>query len=146
MRFTKDDYFMILANTTAKRSTCKRLQVGAVLVNQNYNIISTGYNGAARRLEHCVDYGCAMEGNHCVRAVHAESNVIAQAAAHGIATENSILYVTHKPCTRCVNLLINAGVREIVWQHEYGTQHNPFIQSSVIAFRQFPEYHETVAS
>lgn len=119
MRPKRKAYFLEIASVVAKRSTCPRLQVGAVLVNLDAQIISTGYNGAPRYEDHCVDVGCDMEDRHCIRAVHAEINAIAQAAKNGVSTKNTILYCTHKPCKRCCAILINAGVTHWYWTSEY---------------------------
>jgi len=91
-----------------KGSACLRRQVGAVLVKDNH-VLSTGYNGAARGVEHCKT--CMR----VCRAVHAEANAIAQAALHGISTEGSTVYCTHQPCFMCAKLLLNA----VVYQEGY---------------------------
>lgn len=95
-RPTLDQYFMEIAAVVAKRSTCLRNQVGAVLVRDK-RILSTGYNGAPAGLEHCDSVGCAREGvesgtrHELCRAVHAEQNAIIQAALHGIGIEGATL-------------------------------------------------------
>ncbi len=113
-----DQYFLNIADVVATRSTCPRRAVGAVLVRQR-QILSTGYNGAPRGLVHCTDAGCLMRDGHCVRTSHAEMNAIAQAAYHGVAVSDSTLYCTDKPCLICTKLLINAGIRRIVYRREY---------------------------
>ena len=126
MRPTWDEYFMNLALQTAKRSTCPRAFVGAVLVKDK-RIISTGYNGSPAGLPHCTEVGCQMRNlnsgknqvEHCVRTVHAEQNAIIQAAIHGISTKGSILYVTHQPCHLCAKMLVNAGVEKIIYNATY---------------------------
>ena len=60
-----------------------------------------------------------MEDNHCVRTVHAESNAVAQAARNGVRLEGATLYCTLSPCWRCFNLLVNAGIKAIVYQEFY---------------------------
>ena len=86
-----DTYFIQIAKEVAKRSTCPRAAVGAVIAKDN-RILTTGYNGAPAGEEHCTDVGCLMENEHCQRAVHAETNAIAQAAKYGISLEGAILY------------------------------------------------------
>ncbi|MFO7941209.1 MAG: cytidine/deoxycytidylate deaminase family protein [Bacillota bacterium] len=113
-----DQYFLNIADVVATRSTCPRRAVGAVLVRER-QILSTGYNGAPRGLAHCTEAGCIMRDGHCVRTSHAEMNAIAQAAYHGVAVKDSILYCTDKPCLICTKLLINAGIRHIVYRREY---------------------------
>jgi dCMP deaminase len=121
-----DKYFMEIAHKVAGRSTCPRLHVGAVIVKDR-RIISTGYNGAPRGLPHCTEVGCLTiktnengeEKDHCVRVVHAEQNAIIQAALAGTSTENSTIYVTHEPCFNCTKMIINAGIKKIVFDKPY---------------------------
>jgi len=118
-------YFMDIARQVAKRSTCLRHHVGAVLVKDK-RILTTGYNGAPKGLYHCLDVGCLkmMESTdenvagrmyEVCRAVHAEQNAIIHAAIHGVPIEGATLYCTHQPCIVCVKMLINAGVKRIVY-------------------------------
>ncbi len=111
-------YFMDIAHEVAKRSTCERAQVGAVIVRDK-RILTTGYNGSPRGLPHCSEVGCLMDNGHCVRTLHAEQNAIIQAALHGVITEGAIIYVTHQPCFNCAKTIINAGISEIVYGKEY---------------------------
>ncbi len=113
-----DNYFMNIANEVAKRSTCERAQVGAVIVKEK-RILTTGYNGSPRGLPHCSEVGCLMDNEHCVRTLHAEQNAIIQAALHGIITERATIYVTHQPCFLCAKMIINAGLIRIVYDNEY---------------------------
>ena len=115
-----DTYFMELANVVATRSNCSRRHVGAVIV-RNRHILSTGYNGT------CLEGGCprcagkTKSGEHldeCL-CVHAEQNAICQAAQHGHAIEGATAYVTISPCLTCAKLLINAGIKEVVYSGEY---------------------------
>lgn len=111
-RLTWDEYFIYLAYSAAKMSTCLREKVGAILVKDK-RIISTGYNGAPRGLEHCTDVGCLIVNNHCTRAVHAEANAL-------IFGKGSTLYCTHQPCYHCAGLIINAGIGRVVYDTKYG--------------------------
>lgn len=114
-----DTYFLNIAKQAATRATCPRASVGAVLVRDRA-ILSTGYNGSARGLQHCTDpCGCMMEDNHCVRTVHAELNAIAQAARHGVALSGAYLYCTHMPCWPCFRTLVNAGISKIYYGEAY---------------------------
>ncbi len=117
-RPTWNEYFMNIAHEVAKRSTCERAQVGAVIVRDK-RILTTGYNGSPRGLPHCSEVGCLMDNGHCVRTLHAEQNAIIQAAHHGVITEGAIIYVTHQPCFICAKTIINAGISEIVYDKEY---------------------------
>ncbi len=113
-----DDYFMQIAFTVAERSTCDRAHVGAVLVRDR-RILATGYNGAPSGLPHCDEVGHLMIDNHCVRTLHAEQNAIIQAALHGVGTQDATAYVTHQPCLTCAKMLINAGIRRVVYAGNY---------------------------
>jgi dCMP deaminase len=118
MRPSWHEYFFSMARTVATRSSCPRLSVGCVLV-QDRRIIATGYNGAVTGAGHCLDVGCEMSGGHCVRAVHAEVNALLQAARHGCKTDGAVAFVTHRACKYCSMCLTNAGIREVSFEEEY---------------------------
>ena len=121
-----DEYFIEIAQVVAKRSTCLRHRNGAVLVKDKH-IISTGYNGAPSGLPHCREVGCLREKNNVpsgerhelCRGAHAEANAIVQAALHRTGTEGSTMYSTHRPCSFCAKLIINANIKEVVFIHSY---------------------------
>ncbi|MBQ6401935.1 MAG: dCMP deaminase family protein [Firmicutes bacterium] len=123
-----DEYFMEFAVLTARRSTCLRRQVGAVIV-QDKHIVATGYNGAPRGLEHCAERkgGCLREQlgipsgekHELCRALHAEQNAIIQAATLGQSIEGGTIYITHQPCVICAKMIINAGIERIVVREGY---------------------------
>jgi len=113
-----DEYFMELAQVVAKRSTCNRRSVGAVLVREK-RILTTGYNGSPPGQPHCTDDGCIMVDGHCVRAIHAEQNAIIQGALHGIDLREATCYVTSSPCVHCSKMLIATGVKRIVYLESY---------------------------
>ena len=121
-----DEYFMEMAYVVAKRSTCLRRKVGAILVKEKH-ILSTGYNGAPKGLKHCSETGCLREDQNIpsgerhelCRGLHAEQNAIIQAAVFGVSIKGSVLYCTNTPCVVCVKMLINAGVTEIIYAGEY---------------------------
>lgn len=121
-----DQYFMQITHLVATRSTCLRRKVGALLVKEK-RILSTGYNGAPRNLPHCREVGCLRdklnipsgERQEICRGLHAEQNAIIQAALHGISIEESILYCTHQPCITCSKMIINAGIKKIIFQGKY---------------------------
>lgn len=120
MRPMRDEYFLEIAGVVATRGTCPRLKVGAVIVSEDGHVVSTGFNGSPRHIEHCIDVGCDVDAaEHCVRAVHAEANAIIQAAHSGHATKGAIIYCTHLPCRRCLGLIINAGIKEVVYINAY---------------------------
>lgn len=121
-----DDYFLEIAFVVAKRSTCLRNTVGAVIVRDK-RILSTGYNGAPRNLEHCLDIGCIRDKENIAsgtqhekcRAVHAEQNAIIQAALHGVGTTGATMYCTHQPCVLCAKMIINAHIERVVYATPY---------------------------
>jgi dCMP deaminase len=122
-----DEYFMQICRVVATRSTCLRRQVGAILVSDR-RILSTGYNGAPKDLEHCADLGGCYrekmnvpsgERQELCRALHAEQNAIIQAAVHGVKLENVTAYCTTMPCVTCAKMLINVDVRRIVYEADY---------------------------
>lgn len=118
-RLTWDEYFMEIATLVSKRSTCDRLNVGAVLVSEDNRILATGYNGSISGHDHCNDTGHLMYENGCKRTIHAEMNVILMCAKHGISTNNTKLYVTHYPCPDCMKHINQAGIKEVIYQNYY---------------------------
>ena len=121
-----EEYFMDIASLVAKRSTCRRRQVGAIAVRDK-RILATGYNGAPTGLPHCLDMGCLREElkipsgerHELCRGLHAEQNVIIQAAYHGVSIKGAAVYCTNLPCSICSKMLINAGIRDIMYQDGY---------------------------
>jgi len=112
----RNEYFMSIAELTAKRSTCDRASVGAVAV-KNKRIIMSGYNGSPPGLPHCDDIGHQIVNGHCVRTIHAEQNLITQCAKTGVELDEAIVYVTHEPCFDCLKLLISAGISMVLYKH-----------------------------
>ena len=112
MRINREEYYIRLAEITSKRSTCNRAKVGAVAVKDK-RIIATGYNGSPAGWAHCDTAGHLLSGNHCIRTVHAEMNIICQCAKFGISLEKAIVYTTHSPCYQCLKHLENVGVKEV---------------------------------
>ena len=121
-----DSYFLEIAQTVAKRSTCLRRQVGALIVRDR-QILSTGYNGAPSGIAHCDEVGCLRqklkvppgERHELCRGLHAEQNAIIQAAGHGVCIDGSIIYCTHEPCSVCSKMIINAGIKTVVVGDNY---------------------------
>jgi dCMP deaminase len=117
---------MTITRTVAERATCIRRKVGAVLVKEK-RILATGYNGAPSGIRHCEEAGCLREDgsipsgmrHELCRGLHAEQNVIIQAAYHGIPIAGSTLYCTTKPCVICCKMLINAGIECIIYDEGY---------------------------
>lgn len=123
MRTDWTSYFLTLARTISTRSTCLRAQHGCVIVRDK-TILSTGYNGAPRGLEHCDEVGeCYRQKNNILpgtqyercKSVHAEQNAIAQAAREGMRLLDAELYVTDLPCGICAKIIVNAGIKKIIF-------------------------------
>jgi dCMP deaminase len=121
-----DEYFMDIARLVARRSTCLRRQVGAVMVKEK-NILATGYNGTPSGITHCAETGCLREQlkvpsgerHELCRGLHAEQNAIIQAARHGMNIAGATLYCTNSPCIICSKMLINAGVLQVIYLEGY---------------------------
>jgi dCMP deaminase len=113
-----DEYFMGFALAAAKRGTCDRKHVGAVIV-VNKQVVATGYNGSVQSMPHCDDVGHDMVDGHCVRTIHAEMNALAQAAKHGVAVDGARIYTTASPCWDCFRVLVNAGVLRFIYLESY---------------------------
>ncbi|NLW24127.1 MAG: cytidine deaminase [Clostridia bacterium] len=126
MRPDWDHYFMEITEVVAKRSTCLRRQVGAVIAKDKH-ILASGYNGAPSGLAHCAEVGCLRENlsiphgerHELCRGIHAEQNAIIQAAYHGVSIRGATLYTTTFPCVLCAKMLVNAGITRIVYQGNY---------------------------
>ena len=141
-----DTYFMDIAQVVAKRGNCLRRQVAAVIV-KDQRIIATGYNGTPRGVRNCCDGGC----NRCASDLpsgaglgdciccHAEENAVTHAAFHGIAVQNAVLYCTLSPCLLCAKMLINAGIREVIYESEYqfNRQTRALFKEAGVKCRQF---------
>ena len=117
-RVSWENYFMNIAREVSTRATCDRKMVGAVIV-RGKTILSTGYNGSLRGLQHCDEVGHEMENGHCIRTVHAEANAIVHAARHGIIVEGAEIFITASPCYNCFKLIVNAGIIKIYYGEFY---------------------------
>ena len=121
-----DEYFLKIASVVAERSTCRRHHVGAVAVKDKH-MLTTGYNGAASGLKDCLELGCLRDElnilsgtrHEICRGIHAEQNVIIQAALHGVSLEGATIYVTHSPCILCAKMLVNAKIKRFVTFGKY---------------------------
>lgn len=116
-----DEYFLKMAFLVAERSTCLRHHVGAIII-QDRQVVTTGYNGAARGIDDCLKLGCLRnqlnipsgERHEICRAIHAEQNAIIQAGVHGVTIDGGTLYCTHSPCIICAKMIVNAGIKRVV--------------------------------
>jgi len=119
-------YFMDITFLVAKRSTCIRRAVGAIIVKDK-RILSTGYNGAPTGIKHCSEIGCLRdklnvpsgEKHELCRGIHAEQNAIIQAAYHGVSIKDATLFCTNMPCSICAKMIINAGIKKIYYHSGY---------------------------
>ena len=118
-----------LIDEIREQSTCRRRQVGAIAVRDK-RILATGFNGAPSKAPHCTDLGfCLREQlkvpsgqmHELCYAVHAEQNVIIQAACNGIELRGSTLFCSTFPCSICAKMLINCKFDSIIYRDEYST-------------------------
>ncbi|MBR4685321.1 MAG: cytidine/deoxycytidylate deaminase family protein [Candidatus Methanomethylophilaceae archaeon] len=125
-RPSNDEYFMEMAELVSSRSTCLRRRVGAVIVKEK-RVLSTGYNGSPKGTKHCEELGCIRvkmnvpsgTRHELCRGVHAEQNAVTQAAYFGVSVDGATIYTTTYPCSMCAKILINAGIKEIVYSEGY---------------------------
>lgn len=137
-RITREEMLMEIASTVAKRGTCTRASVGAVLAVEG-RIISIGYVGSPPGTPHCLDEGCILEDGGCVRTQHAEANAIAWAARMGIPTEGSTLYVTLAPCLPCAKMIVTAGITHVAVGSYYRKMDGAkFLKSAGVKVQLFP--------
>ncbi|MDP2909311.1 MAG: dCMP deaminase family protein [Nanoarchaeota archaeon] len=128
-RISLDEYFLKVASVVAERATCKRHKIGAIAVKDK-KILTTGYNGAAAKTTDCLELGCLRDDlgipsgtrQEVCRAIHAEQNVIIQAALHGINLDGATIYCTHSPCILCAKMLANAKIKRFVTFGDYPDQ------------------------
>lgn len=124
-----DERFMQLAETVAGWSSCfqENRHVGAVTVKDKH-ILTTGYNGAPSGIESCAERGECLRRKENIAsgtrqevcyAVHAEQNAIIQAAKFGISLEGATIYVTHQPCVICTRMIINSGIKRVIYKNGY---------------------------
>lgn len=118
------EYFKEITFTVAKKSTCLRRKVGAIAVKDR-RILATGYNGQIAGSPHCktcmredlkIPSGMSLE---TCRSVHAEQNLVGQAAKYGIAINGATAIVTNKPCITCYKILCNSGIKNIIFFESY---------------------------
>ncbi|WP_147822244.1 deoxycytidylate deaminase [Salidesulfovibrio onnuriiensis] len=120
------EYFMSIAHLVAQRSTCLRRAVGAIAVKDK-RVVATGYNGVPSQVPHCEEVGCIRETmnvpsgqrHELCRGLHAEQNVIIQAATHGLSLQGCDIYCTTQPCLICTKMLINVGAQNIYYAEHY---------------------------
>lgn len=121
-----DEYFMNIAKEVAMRSNCIKRKVAAVIVRDK-RIVSTGYNGTPRGVKNCNEGGCprcnsfsnaGTKLDECLCS-HGEENAIVQASYHGVSIKDSTLYTTFSPCLNCSKMIVNAGIKKVVYNTDY---------------------------
>ena len=141
-----DRYFMDIAHVVKARGNCSRRKVAAVIARDR-RIITTGYNGTPTGVKNCCDGGCARCASdvpsgaslgECICS-HAEENAIIQAAYHGVSVRGAIMYVTISPCLMCAKMIINAGIKEVVYDGDYKftSQTKSLLDEAGVICRQF---------
>ena len=124
-----DERFMSLAETVAEWSSCYQTNrhVGAVVVKDK-RILTIGYNGAPSGIESCADLGVRLHRERNIAsgtmqevcyAVHSEQNAIIQAAKLGVSLQDSTMYVTHQPCVICTRMILNSGIKRVIYKNGY---------------------------
>lgn len=121
-RLERDEFFARTVGLVAQRSSCDRAGVGAIAL-QDRRIVATGYNGPppGQDCAH-VERGCDSDGDGsegCLRAIHAEANLVAWAARHGVSLLGATVWATHSPCRVCAQLLLAAGVAQFNFIEDY---------------------------
>lgn len=153
-RISWDELFLEMAYILTKRSSCLNSQIGAVLVTQDNDVISTGYNGSPAKLPNCSDLGVCRRREapgyesgknlHLCNAVHAEANAILLAAKNGHATKGAKLYCTHQPCKECAKQIVNAGIVEVIYAQVYPNNEESIkiMQQGGVRVKHRPHYPE----
>lgn len=139
-RLKREDYYMKVAELTALRGTCKKLQVGCVLIDEETNrIASVGYNSSHKGQPHCIDEECLIVDNHCIRTLHAE-----QAAVLNLERKYNklICYTTHNPCINCFKILVGANVKTIWFLNDYGDIQRELLNNDIRVFIGLFEYSD----
>jgi dCMP deaminase len=110
-----DRAYLRLADSWAKLSYCKRKQVGAIIVKDAI-IISDGYNGTPAGFDNCCEN---EDGETHWYVLHAEANAILKVARSTNNCKDATLYLTHSPCKDCSKLVLQSGIKRLVYQHAY---------------------------
>lgn len=136
-RISREEMFAQITQIVAQRSTCLRSKVGAILVRDG-RIVSMGYNGPVTGMPECepipeevksmspayfvgwtIEHPNACQGAGCSRSIHAETNAIAFAAKAGVSVDGCIMYCSMSPCINCAKLIVNSGIKKVVYLQEY---------------------------
>ncbi len=110
-----DTRYLRMAQIWAENSYCKRRQVGSLLVKDN-TIISDGYNGTPSGFDNICE---GEDGKTLPYVLHAEANAITKIARSGNSSNGATMYVTTSPCIECAKLIIQAGIKRVVFSEMY---------------------------
>jgi dCMP deaminase len=128
-----DEYFMNIAKVVSSRSNCIKRKVAAIIIKDK-RVVSTGYNGTPRGTRNCNEGGCprcnslAASGTRLDECLcsHGEENAIVQASYHGVSLKDAIIYTTFAPCLLCAKMIINSGIREVIYNMDYPLNESAF--------------------
>ena len=128
-----DNYFMDIAKVVASRSNCMKRKVAAIIVRDK-RVMSTGYNGTPRGTRNCNEGGCPRCNNMATSGTsldeclcsHGEENAIVQASYHGVSLKDATIYTTFAPCLMCAKMIINSGIKEVVYNMDYPLNESSF--------------------
>lgn len=148
-----DIRFMRLAEEVGSWASCLRRKVGAVVV-RGKRVMTTGYNGAPANVKSCVERGECLRDNLGIPsgtraelcfAAHAEQNAIIQAAKYGVNIDGATLYCTHRPCVICAKMILNAGIKRVVYKEGYPDDFSArlFEEAGIIVEKFDPEAQKT---
>lgn len=118
-----DEIWMNVALELSRRSTCLSRECGAIIIGDDNQVITWGYNGTPRGEPHCTE--CARtnipsgQRLDLCRGIHAEQNAIDVAARHGRATNGATLYLTHYPCSSCAKSIVQSGIAALIFKEDY---------------------------
>jgi dCMP deaminase len=142
-----DEYFLTITNAVSKRSSCLRRQIGAIAVKDK-RILSTGYNGAPSGIKSCVEKNFCMrdelniksgtQHNNCM-AIHAEENLIIQAALHGISLKGCTIYCTTQPCSMCLRKIISLKPERLLYLESYPDENSLKLLNEVALLNKIDE-------
>lgn len=110
-----EDYFMSISLLVSCRSSCQRLHVGCVIVDDEHRIVSVGYNGFLAGVEH----KSRIRDNHEQNTIHAEQNAISYAAKNGVSVNKCDAFISHYPCINCAKILASSGIKHIYYHKDY---------------------------
>ena len=151
-----DHRFMEMARVVATWTSCfaPGRAIGAVIVKDK-RIMTTGYNGAPAGMRTCAEKGECLRrkmnipsGTHAeiCYAAHAEQNAIIQAAKLGISIDGATLYCTHQPCSMCAKMIINSGIRRVVYENGYPDEFSlEFFRETGVTIEKYKEETEAQA-